>query len=44
MNLYREVEWFDIEVLAPKDNDFFNKRSTDYTKFSKPVTGDDLFE
>lgn len=44
MNLYREVEWFDIEVLAPKDNDFFNKRSTDYTKFSKPATGDDLFD
>ncbi len=41
--LYKEVEWFDIEVLASKENDFFNKRSIDYTKFAKSVSGDDLF-
>lgn len=41
--LLKETEWFDIEVLAQKENDFFNKRSTDYSKRQKEITGDDLF-
>ena len=38
-----ETKWFDIEVVALKEIDFFNKRSTDYSKKDKPVTPDDLF-
>lgn len=41
--LYRKVEWFDIEILAAKENDFFNKRATDYSKKQRSVTVDDLF-
>lgn len=40
---YKKVEWFDVEVLASKENDFFNKRSTDYSKKGKAITADDLF-
>lgn len=39
----RETEWFDIEILSSKENDFFNKRSTDYSKKNKQITADDLF-
>lgn len=38
----RKTEWFNIELLVTKENDFFNKRSIDYTKRSKAVTVDDL--
>lgn len=38
-----ETDWFDDEVIATKHNDFFNKRSINYNKRSKSVTGDDLF-
>ena len=41
--LTKKAEWFELEVTTTKDNDFFNKRSTDYTKRSQSVTGDDLF-
>lgn len=37
------TEWFDIEVLSTKENDFFYKRSIDYSKKSKQITSDDLF-
>ncbi|VEI46815.1 ribonucleotide reductase [Actinobacillus equuli] len=30
--LLKETEWFDIEILSTKETDFFNKRSTDYSK------------
>ena len=39
----RETEWFDIEILSGKENDFFYKRSTDYSKKVKQITADDLF-
>ena len=39
----RQTEWFDIEILSGKENDFFYKRSTDYSKKSKQITADDLF-
>lgn len=39
----RSTEWFDIEVLSTKESDFFNKRSTDYSKKTKQITADDLF-
>ena len=40
---YKYVEWFDIEVVAIKENDFFNKRNVDYAKGTQGQTGDDLF-
>lgn len=39
----KQTEWFDIEILSGKENDFFYKRSTDYSKKSKQITADDLF-
>lgn len=41
--LYKLAEYFDLEILTTKETDFFNKRSTDYTKFDTAITGDDLF-
>ncbi len=42
-NLLKETQWFDIEILSGKETDFFNKRSTDYSKKMKQITADDLF-
>ncbi|WP_373776996.1 ribonucleotide-diphosphate reductase subunit beta [Glaesserella sp.] len=42
-SLLKETEWFDIEILSTKETDFFNKRSTDYSKKMKQITADDLF-
>lgn len=41
--LLEETKWFDIELLSTKETDFFNKRSTDYSKKTKTITSDDLF-
>lgn len=41
--LLKETEWFDVEVLVTKENDFFNKRSTEYSKRTASITEDDLF-
>ncbi|MWQ27126.1 ribonucleotide-diphosphate reductase subunit beta [Glaesserella parasuis] len=41
--LLKETEWFDIEIISTKETDFFNKRSTDYSKKMKQITADDLF-
>lgn len=41
--LLKETTWFDVEVLSTKETDFFNKRSTDYSKKQKQITADDLF-
>lgn len=38
-----ETDWFDDEIVATKHSDFFNKRSINYTKRSRSITGDDLF-
>lgn len=38
-----EYQWFEDEVSITKSNDFFQKRSTNYTKRAKAVTGDELF-
>jgi len=35
--------WFEEEVLAGKQIDFFHKRPTAYSKKTKAITGDDLF-
>ncbi len=41
--LVEESDWFDDEVIATKHNDFFDKKSINYNKRSKSITGDDLF-
>ena len=35
--------WFDVEVTATKEGDFFYKKQIDYNKKSKSITEDDLF-
>lgn len=41
--LLDKTEWFDDEVIGTKHGDFFVKRSINYNKRSKSITGDDLF-
>lgn len=41
--LLQETNWFEDEILVSKHTDFFNKRSTNYTKRSKSFNSDDLF-
>ena len=38
-----QTDWFDDEIIATKHVDFFVKRSVNYTKRSRSITGDDLF-
>ena len=42
-DLLAETEWFDEEIIGTKHVDFFVKRSINYSKKSKSITGDDLF-
>ncbi len=42
-DLLRSTKWFDIEILSSKENDFFNKRSIDYSKKTKNFEQDELF-
>lgn len=42
--LVEESRWFDEEVLAGKHYDFFHKRPTAYSKKTKSITSDDLFD
>lgn len=42
-SLIAESEWFDDEIIGTKHGDFFVKRSINYNKRSKSITGDDLF-
>jgi ribonucleoside-diphosphate reductase beta chain len=37
------TKWFDIEITATKEGDFFYKKQVDYNKKSKSITIDDLF-
>lgn len=36
-------KWFDLDVRLDKHTDFFNKRSTEYTRYLAPITEDNLF-
>lgn len=43
---FEEIEktlWFDVEITATKEGDFFYKKQVDYNKKSKSITEDDLF-
>ena len=41
--LVEETDWFDDEIVATKHVDFFVKRSINYSKRTRSITGDDLF-
>lgn len=40
---YKPMKWFEEEVFANSMDDFFAKRSVDYTKHDKSITENDLF-
>lgn len=40
---YRPMKWFEEEVFAQAQDDFFAKRPVDYTKHDKSITANDLF-
>lgn len=42
-SLLKQTHWFDVEVTATKEGDFFYKKQVDYNKKSKSITEDDLF-
>lgn len=42
-SVVEQTEWFDDEIVATKHVDFFHKRSVNYTKRARSITGDDLF-
>lgn len=42
-SILRKFDWFDEEVYGSINIDFFNKKSTDYTKMSQSITAGDLF-
>jgi ribonucleoside-diphosphate reductase beta chain len=41
--LLASTKWFDVEITATKEGDFFYKKQIDYNKKSKSITEDDLF-
>jgi ribonucleoside-diphosphate reductase beta chain len=42
-SLLEKTHWFDVEITATKEGDFFYKKQIDYNKKSKAITEDDLF-
>lgn len=40
---YKPMKWFEEEVFAQAQDDFFAKRPVDYTKHDKSITANDLF-
>jgi ribonucleoside-diphosphate reductase beta chain len=38
-----KTKWFELELVASKEGDFFNKRLPEYSKKGKAITEDDLF-
>jgi ribonucleoside-diphosphate reductase beta chain len=43
-NALESTRWFEEEVVAGKHYDFFHKRPTTYSRKTKSITGDDLFD
>lgn len=39
----KQFKWFDIDIYAETNIDFFNKRPVSYSKKVKPITSEDLF-
>lgn len=42
-NIVATTDWFNEELIATKHVDFFVKRSINYSKRTRSITGDDLF-
>lgn len=42
-DVVEQTDWFQDEISATKHVDFFVKRSVNYTKRTRSITGDDLF-
>lgn len=42
-SVVEQTDWFDDEIIGTKHGDFFVKRSINYNKRSRSITGDDLF-
>ena len=42
-DLLDETRWFDEDIMMTKDNDFFSKRSTTYSKHTQSVTAEEMF-
>ena len=42
-DLLESTKWFDVEITATKEGDFFYKKQIDYNKKSKSITVNDLF-
>lgn len=42
-NSLESTKWFEVEITATKEGDFFYKKQIDYNKKSKAITEDDLF-
>jgi ribonucleoside-diphosphate reductase beta chain len=42
-NDLNQTHWFEVEITATKEGDFFYKKQIDYNKKSKAITADDLF-
>lgn len=42
-SLLQQTHWFNVEITATKEGDFFYKKQIDYNKKSKAITEDDLF-
>lgn len=40
---YKPMKWFEEEIFANSNDDFFAKRPVDYTKHDKPISENDLF-
>jgi ribonucleoside-diphosphate reductase beta chain len=43
LDILESTRWFDVEITATKEGDFFYKKQIDYNKKSKSITEDDLF-
>jgi len=42
--LLKSTNWLDLQLNVSKEDDFFYKKSTQYNKFSKPVTEEALWD
>ena len=42
-DVLEETRWFDEDIMMTKDNDFFSKRSTTYSKNTTSVTAESMF-
>jgi ribonucleotide reductase beta subunit family protein with ferritin-like domain len=44
INNLEKTLWFNVEISSTKEGDFFQKKSIDYSKKTKSITEDDLFD